>query len=153
VALAGFSMSKADEMRKIMGKKLTHKLPPVKKEFLAGAVKKGFNKKKAEELFSQMETFAEYGFNKSHSTAYAFLAYQTAYLKAHYPVYFMTANLTSESGKTSTSSKVIQYISETKKMGIDLLPPDKWGSTYCPRTSTRAASSSRRNLPTPFVSD
>jgi DNA polymerase-3 subunit alpha len=124
VVLAGFSMSKADEMRKIMGKKLTHKLPPVKKEFIAGAVKKGFNKKKAEEIFSQMETFAQYGFNKSHSTAYAFLAYQTAYLKAHYPVYFMTANLTSESGKTSTSSKVIQYISETKKMGIDLLPPD-----------------------------
>jgi DNA polymerase-3 subunit alpha len=124
VALAGFSMSKADEMRKIMGKKLTHKLPPVKKEFIAGAVKKGFNKKNVEELFSQMETFAQYGFNKSHSTAYAFLAYQTAYLKAHYPVYFMTANLTSESGKTSTSSKVIQYISETKKMGIDLLPPD-----------------------------
>lgn len=124
VVLAGFSMSKADEMRKIMGKKLTHKLPPVKKDFLAGAVKKGFNKKKVEELFSQMETFAQYGFNKSHSTAYAFLAYQTAYLKAHYPVFFMTANLTSESGKTSTSSKVIQYISETKKMGIDLLPPD-----------------------------
>lgn len=124
VVMAGFTMSKADEMRKIMGKKLVHKLPKIKEEFLAGAAKKGFNKKKAGELFSQMETFAEYGFNKSHSTAYAFLAYQTAYLKAHYPVYFMTANLSSEAEKTSTTSKVIQYITETKKMGISVLPPD-----------------------------
>lgn len=124
VKLAGFAMSKADEMRKIMGKKLTHKLPPVRKAFMEGGVKKGFKKKKLEELFSQMETFAEYGFNKSHSTAYAFLAYQTAYLKAHYPVYFMMANLSSEADKTTTSSKVIQYITEAKKMGIDILPPD-----------------------------
>jgi DNA polymerase-3 subunit alpha len=124
VKLASFAMSKADEMRKIMGKKLTHKLPPVKKAFMEGGAKKGFNKKKLGELFSQMETFAEYGFNKSHSTAYAFLAYQTAYLKAHYPVYFMMANLSSEADKTTTSSKVIQYITETKKMGIDILPPD-----------------------------
>jgi DNA polymerase-3 subunit alpha len=124
VKLAGFAMSKADEMRKIMGKKLTHKLPPVKKAFMEGGGKKGFNKKKLEELFSQMETFAEYGFNKSHSTAYAFLAYQTAYLKAHYPVYFMMANLSSEADKTTTSSKVIRYITEAKKMGIDILPPD-----------------------------
>jgi DNA polymerase-3 subunit alpha len=123
VVLAGFTMSKADEMRKVMGKKLTHKLPGLKKEFLGGAARKGF-KKNAEEIFSQMSTFAEYGFNKSHSTAYGFLAYQTAYLKAHFPVYFMTAHLSSESEKTSTSSKIIQYISETKKMGIQLLPPD-----------------------------
>ncbi|MCX6555602.1 MAG: hypothetical protein NTZ12_11430, partial [Candidatus Aminicenantes bacterium] len=77
-----------------------------------------------EELFGQMKTFAEYGFNKSHATAYAYLAYQTAYLKAHYPVYFMSAHLSSESEKTSTSSKIIQYVSESKKMGIDILPPD-----------------------------
>jgi DNA polymerase-3 subunit alpha len=124
VKLAGFSMSKADEMRKIMGKKLTHKLPPIKKAFVEGGGKKSHKKKKLEDLFAQMETFAEYGFNKSHSTAYAFLAYQTAYLKAHYPVYFMMANLSSEADKTSTSSKVIQYISEAKKMGISILPPD-----------------------------
>jgi DNA polymerase-3 subunit alpha len=124
VKLASFAMSKADEMRKIMGKKLTHKLPPVKKAFMEGGAKKGSNKKKLEALFSQMETFAEYGFNKSHSTAYAFLAYQTAYLKAHYPVYFMMANLSSEADKATTSSKVIQYITEAKKMGIDILPPD-----------------------------
>ena len=122
--IAGFSLSKADEVRKIMGKKLVQKLPGVKKEFLEGAAKRGFNKKKAEELFSQMSTFAEYGFNKSHSTAYANLAYQTAYLKVHYPVYFMSALLTTESGKTSTDSKIIQYISECRKMEIDILPPD-----------------------------
>jgi len=121
--IAGFSLSKADEMRKIMGKKLTHKLPGVQKEFLAGASKRHFNKKKAEELFSQMSTFAEYGFNKSHSTAYAFLAYQTAYLKAHFPVYFMSGHLSNEAEKTSTSSKIIQYIAESKKMGIEILAP------------------------------
>jgi len=124
VKIAGFAMSKADEMRKIMGKKLTHKLPALEKEFMAGAAKRGHPRKKVEELFSQMATFAEYGFNKSHSTAYAFLAYQTAYLKAHFPLFFMGAHLTSEAEKTSTSSKVIQYISESKKMGIEILPPD-----------------------------
>ncbi len=122
--IAGFPLSKADEMRKIMGKKLTQKLPAVKKSFLSGAAKKNFNKKKAEELFSQMSTFAEYGFNKSHSTAYAYLAYQTAYLKVHYPVYFMSSLLSAESDKTSSDSKIIQYISECKKMKIEILPPD-----------------------------
>jgi len=139
VVLAGFSMSKADEMRKIMGKKLTHKLPELKKEFMEGAAKKGFNKKKAEEIFSQMSTFAEYGFNKSHSTAYGFLAYQTAYLKAHYPVYFMSSNLSSEAEKSTTSSNLIQYISETKKMGIELNPPDVNKSTENFRAETETA--------------
>ncbi len=124
VKIAGFSMSKADEFRKVIGKKLTHKLPGLEKEFMAGAIKKSFNRKKLEKLFSQLKTFAEYGFNKSHSTAYAFLAYQTAFLKAHYPVYFMSAHLTSESEKTSTSSKIIQYISDCKKMNITIQPPD-----------------------------
>ena len=111
----------------------------MKKAFLEGGIKKGFNKKKLEQLFGQMETFAEYGFNKSHATAYAFLAYQTAYLKAHYPVYFMMANLSSESDKTSTSSKVIQYISEAKKMGIDILPPDINKSSEYFRVESRTA--------------
>ncbi len=124
VRIAGFSMSEADEMRKIMGKKEVSKMPAQEKKFLERAAKKGYEKKKVEELFGQMKTFAEYGFNKSHSTAYAYLAYQTAYLKAHYPVYFMSAHLSSEADKTTTSSKIIQYISESKKMGIDILPPD-----------------------------
>ncbi len=123
VTIAGFSLGKADGMRKIMGKKLEHKLVEVEKEFMEGAEKKGFNKKKCAELFSQIKTFARYGFNKSHSTAYGFLAYHTAYLKAHYPVYFMSAHLTNEAAKTSTTSKVIQYISESRKMNISILPP------------------------------
>jgi len=139
VVLAGFSMSKADEMRKIMGKKLTHKLPAIKEEFMAGAARKRFNKRKVEEIFSQMSFFAEYGFNKSHSTAYGVLAYQTAYLKAHFPVYFMSANLSSEAEKTSTYSKVIQYISEARKMGIDVLPPDINKSAEGFRVETRSS--------------
>ena len=139
VVLAGFSMSKADEMRKIMGKKLTYKLPGIKEKFITGAARKRFNKKKVEELFSQMATFAEYGFNKSHSTAYGLLAYQTAYLKAHFPVYFMSANLSSEAEKTSTYSKVIQYISEARKMGIDVLPPDINKSAEGFRVETRTS--------------
>ncbi|HLP62404.1 MAG TPA: DNA polymerase III subunit alpha [Candidatus Deferrimicrobium sp.] len=139
VVLAGFSMSKADEMRKIMGKKLVHKLPAIEKEFVEGAAKKGHQKKNVENIFSQMATFAEYGFNKSHSTAYAYLAYQTAYLKAHYPVYFMSAHLSSEAEKTSTSSKVIQYISEARKMGIEVLPPDIGKSMEGFRVETRSS--------------
>ena len=124
VRVAGFSMSEADELRKIMGKKEVSKMPAQEKRFIERGIKRGYDKKKVEELFGQMKTFAEYGFNKSHSTAYAYLAYQTAFLKAHYPVYFMSAHLSSESEKTSTSSKIIQYVSESKKMGIDILPPD-----------------------------
>ena len=139
VVLAGFSMSKADEMRKIMGKKLTHKLPAIKEAFMAGAARKRFNKKKVEEIFSQMSFFAEYGFNKSHSTAYGVLAYQTAYLKAHFPVYFMSANLSSEAEKTSTYSKIIQYISEARKMGIDVLPPGINKSAEGFRVETRSS--------------
>ncbi len=136
VTLAGFSLGKADEMRKVMGKKQEQKLPALEKAFLAGASKKGFNKKKAEKLFASMKEFAQYGFNKSHSTAYAFVAYQTAYLKAHFPVYFMAAQLTSEASKTAKGSKSIQYISEAKKMGIDILPPDINKSTVNFRAET-----------------
>ena len=124
VRIAGFSMSEADELRKIMGKKEVEKMAVQEKKFVERAVKRGHNRKKVGELFAQMKTFAEYGFNKSHATAYAYLAYQTAFLKAHYPVYFMSARLSSESEKTATTSKIIQYISESRKMGIEILPPD-----------------------------
>jgi DNA polymerase-3 subunit alpha len=110
VKIAGFSMGKADEMRKIMGKKQINKIPNMENKFITGAIKKGYNKSKTNKIFSQIKTFAKYGFNKSHSTAYAYLAYQTAYLKAHFPVYFMSAHLTSESEKTSTSSKIRKNI-------------------------------------------
>ena len=126
VEIAGFTMSKADEMRKVMGKKKVEKIPVIKKEFMEGGIKRGFDKKKLEELFSQMETFAKYGFNKSHSAAYAHLAYQTAYLKAHYPVFFMSATISFEAESNSTGSKFIRYLNEArnKKMGIKILPPD-----------------------------
>jgi len=124
VRIGGFSMSEADEMRKVMGQKREDQIPALEKEFLGRAVKRGFDKKKVQELFSQIKTFAGYGFNKSHSTAYAYLAYQTAYLKAHFPVYFMSAHLSSEADKTAQASKLIKYVSEAKKMGITVLAPD-----------------------------
>ncbi len=124
VKIAGFSMSEADELRKIMGKKKTEKMPEQETKFIERGLKRGHSRKQLEELFQQMKTFAEYGFNKSHSAAYAYLAYQTAYLKAHYPVFFIAANLSSEAGKTSTVSKMIQYISEARQKGIEILPPD-----------------------------
>jgi DNA polymerase-3 subunit alpha len=89
--------------------------------FIAGALERGFPQKKIEKIFDLMAQFAGYGFNKSHSAAYAFLAYVTAYLKAHYPVDFMAALLTSETGNTA---KVVKYINECRDMGITVLPPD-----------------------------
>ena len=92
-----------------------------KPKFLEGAKKQKINENKARTIWEQMETFAEYGFNKSHSTAYAIIAYQTAYLKAHYPAEFMAALLTSEK---DNRDKIIKYMSACKEMGINILPPD-----------------------------
>ena len=89
--------------------------------FIQGALERGFPQKKVEKIFDLMEQFAGYGFNKSHSAAYAYLAFVTAYLKAHYPVDFMAALLTSETGNTA---KVVKYINECREMGITILPPD-----------------------------
>ena len=123
-AIAGFTPGKADEMRKALKKKSDQKVPLLQAEFIAGAVKKGFNKKKTEQLFSQMKEFAQYGSNKSHSAAYALLAYQTAYLKANFPVYFMAALLTKEATKTLSGSRIEEYLLKCKKMGIKILPPE-----------------------------
>jgi len=120
---AGFSMAEADILRKAMGKKETAMMKAQKQRFIQGARKKGISQAKATKLFEQIKYFAGYGFNKSHSAAYAYLAYRTAYLKAHYPVYFMAALLTSEAERGATS-QVIKYINECKEMGIDVLPPD-----------------------------
>src|SRR5438034_6560377 len=92
-----------------------------RERFLAGAAERGYPRKKVEKIFDLMEQFAGYGFNKSHSAAYAFLAYVTAYLKAHYPVDFLAALLTSETGNTA---KIVKYINECREMGIRILPPD-----------------------------
>ncbi len=121
--LAGFTMAEADILRKAMGKKETAMMRAQKQRFMQGAKKKGINQAKATKIFEQIKNFAEYGFNKSHSAAYAYLAYQTAYLKAHYPVHFMAALLTSEAERGATS-QVVKYISECQEMGIRMLPPD-----------------------------
>jgi DNA polymerase-3 subunit alpha len=119
--MAGFSLGEADIVRKAMGKKLATVMTSMREKFIDGARKNKISEKSAVQVFDLMEQFAQYGFNKSHSTAYALLAYQTAYLKVHYPVQFMAALLSSEIGNTE---KIVMYIAECKDMGIPVLPPD-----------------------------
>jgi DNA polymerase III subunit alpha len=119
--MAGFSLGEADVLRKAMGKKLASVMVSMRDKFIEGARKNKIPDKAAIQVFDLMEQFAQYGFNKSHSTAYALLAYQTAYLKVHYPVQFMAALLTSEIGDTE---KIVLYLAEAKSMGIGVLPPD-----------------------------
>ena len=119
--LAGYSLGDADLLRRAMGKKKLEEMVQQRERFVQGAVARGFPQKKIEKIFDLMEQFAGYGFNKSHSAAYAYLAFVTAYLKAHYPVDFMAALLTSETGNTA---KVVKYINECHEMGITVLPPD-----------------------------
>ncbi len=119
--LGGYSLGGADLLRRAMGKKKPEEMAKQKEIFLDGAKKHKFDLKKAEAVFDLMAKFAEYGFNKSHSAAYALIAYQTAYLKAHYPVEFMAALLTEDMENTD---KVIKNINEIRNMGISILPPD-----------------------------
>jgi DNA polymerase-3 subunit alpha len=119
--LAGYSLGGADLLRRAMGKKDPAVMAKEKVPFLEGAKQQGIDPKKAEAIFDLMAKFAEYGFNKSHSAAYALIAYQTAYLKAHYPVEFMAALLTEDMGNTD---KVVKNIADCREMGIDVLPPD-----------------------------
>ena len=120
-ALAGFSLGQADVLRKAMGKKDPKVMAKQREAFMDGARAKGINEKKATKIFDLMEYFAGYGFNKSHSTAYAFLAYQTAYLKANYPWHFAAALLTIEAQNTD---KLAMYLAESRDRGIPVLPPD-----------------------------
>jgi DNA polymerase-3 subunit alpha len=120
-AVSGYTMAEADILRKVMSKKKTAEMEKEKPKFLEGARKNKINEHKAKTIWEQMETFAEYGFNKSHSTAYAIIAYQTAYLKAHYPAEFMAALLTS---KKNNRDKIIKHLNACKEMGINVLPPD-----------------------------
>jgi DNA polymerase III subunit alpha len=119
--LAGYSLGEADLLRRAMGKKNVEEMAKQRERFVKGAVERGFNQRKIEKIFDLMAQFAEYGFNKSHSAAYALLAYHTAYLKTHYPVEFMAAMLTAETGSTD---KVVKYINECREMGIPVEPPD-----------------------------
>lgn len=119
--IAGFSMAEADIMRRAMGKKIAKLMKKVSKKFIDGAVGRGISKSKAVEIVELIEKFAQYGFNKSHSTAYSIIAYQTAWLKTYYPAEFMSANLTSE---MSNSDRVVILINECRKLGIEVTAPD-----------------------------
>jgi len=119
--VASYSLGEADLLRRAMGKKNAEEMAKQRERFMSGAAANGINKNTAGELFDQMEKFAGYGFNKSHSAAYALLAYQTAYLKTHYPVEFMAGLLTSE---TSKPENVVKYIGECREMNIAVEPPD-----------------------------
>ncbi|MFG5131324.1 DNA polymerase III subunit alpha [Campylobacter lari] len=118
--IGGFSLGGADNVRRAMGKKKREILDNLKAEYLEGAKKQGYDEKKADDLFELILKFAEYGFNKSHSAAYALITFQTAYLKTYYPSEFMAALLTSEENNVD---KVAKYIEEMKRMNIKLLPP------------------------------
>jgi DNA polymerase-3 subunit alpha len=119
--LAGFSMGQSDMLRKAMGKKDPRVMAKQREAFMKGAAGNGISEKKAAKIFDLMEYFAGYGFNKSHSTTYAWIAYQTAYLKANYPWHFMAALLTIESANTD---KLAIYLGECRELGVPILPPD-----------------------------
>ena len=119
--LASYSLGEADLLRRAMGKKDPAAMAKQRDRFMDGAAKLGHPKGAVDEIFEQMAKFSGYGFNKSHSAAYAWVAYQTAYLKTHYPVEFMAALLTSE---TSKPDNVVKYIQECREMGISVDPPD-----------------------------
>jgi DNA polymerase-3 subunit alpha len=119
--VAAYSLGQADLLRKAMGKKDAEVMAKERGGFVKGAVANGYDPKKANEIFDYIEPFARYGFNKSHSVAYALVAYQTAWLKVHYPRHFMAALMSSEMDRTDA---VVKFIGEAKQMGIEVLPPD-----------------------------
>ncbi len=125
---AGFTPGQADVLRKAMGKKIPEEIEKLRGQFMEGAKAKDIKEKTAHEVFEQIVTFGGYGFNKSHSTAYGLVSYQTAFLKANYPIEFMTSLLTSEIGHSAVGkeedSKLVNFINEAVEMGISVLPPD-----------------------------
>ncbi len=120
-ALSGYSLGEADLLRKAMGKKNPEEMAKQKTRFVSGSVEKGISQKLADEIFQQMETFARYGFNRSHTAAYALVSFQTAYLKAHYGVEFMAALMTHDMEDTD---KTFKNFNECRKQGIAVLPPN-----------------------------
>lgn len=129
--LGGYSLGEADLMRRAMGKKNREEMARHEQKFIEGAVARNIKREKAQQVFSLMAQFADYGFNRSHSVAYAYLAFQTAYLKAHYPEHFYAAVLSNEIQDTA---KVFKYSTELRNQGIKLLPPDvnESGSGFTP---------------------
>ena len=121
IYLAGYNWTEADKFRKAIGKKIPEEMEKQKKKFIEGCVKNGLSRPKAKKLFSKIEPFVGYGFNKAHAASYGMLAYHTAYMKANYPVEFMCALLTAES---NDSDKISAGVEESRKMGIIVSPPD-----------------------------
>ncbi len=119
--LAGYTLGYADDLRKAMGKKIAEKMAKHRISFLEGAVKGGIEEQTASDIFDQMAKFASYGFNKSHAAAYSLISYQTAYLKAHFPVEFMCATMDLDKGNTD---KLAFFKDECVKMGIEVMPPN-----------------------------
>ena len=127
IEIAGYTWLDADKFRKAMGKKIPAEMKKQKEQFIKGSIENGLSEKKAESIFNLIAPFAGYGFNKAHAACYATIAYRTAYLKANYPVEFMTALLTAESrGSTGPvkNEKIAQAIAECKRLGLTVLPPD-----------------------------
>ena len=119
--LAGFTAGEADSLRKVIGKKQLDKIPAMKEKFLNGCDNNGIPRASAEQIWSAMETFGNYGFNKSHAAAYALVSYRTAYLSAKYPVEFMASLLTSVMNDQDELGK---YLKHCRQRGIRVLPPD-----------------------------
>ena len=119
--LAGFSLTQADLLRRAMSKKIPEVMEQQRKNFFLGCLKKNISESVANKIFDFIEYFSGYGFNKSHSAAYAMISYRTAYLKANFPIEFMTALLTSERGNTD---KIVEYVHEAEHMGLKIMPPD-----------------------------
>ena len=119
--MGGFTAAKADKLRKGMGKKKMEIVDALEPEFMAGAAERGYDPKVAQRVWADMRKFGEYAFNKSHAAAYGLVSYQTAYLKAHYPLEYMAAVLTSYTGKSET---IVKYIAACNQAGIKVLPPD-----------------------------
>jgi len=127
ITLAGYSWGDADKLRKAVGKKIATEMKKQKEKFITGCVANGLTKTKAEEIFTLIEPFAGYGFNKAHAACYAMIAYQTAYLKANYPVEYMTAVLTAESRANTgpvRDEKIASIVAECRRTNLALLPPD-----------------------------
>jgi DNA polymerase-3 subunit alpha len=137
VLLAGYSLGEADLLRRAMGKKKVEEMAKQREKFVAMAKAKGHPQRKVEKIFDQMAKFAGYGFNKSHSAAYSYLAYIVGYLKTHYSLEFMSAVLTSEAGNTA---KLVKYLNECRELGIKVLPPEVNSSdlNFTPVTDSQA---------------
>jgi DNA polymerase-3 subunit alpha len=149
--LAGFTLAQADSLRRAIGKKIPEIMEREKKTFIDGAVAKRVSAAVAEKIWNLIDYFSGYGFNKSHSTAYALISVHTAYLKAHYPIEFMTALLTSEMGNTD---KVVRYIEECKKMGIRVLPSsvnESYSEFTCVEDSIRFGLAAIKNVGTTAI--